>query len=780
MAQPVLQVDFLAGADGSDTWHTVTAAKFNFEDFKQRPDMYIKLLRQCAESTLSEGTEFKRLCYQDDDGDWCTLNEGMFEDALRFAGEVDAGYHSLQLRIIAEKQSAPKKPTPPQASSSSSSSSCAVTAPCLGDKIEVLLQTQDPSGKWVEVDGFTVDAGDALNMQDAFMAELERRAAAVHPSGCQSLKYVDEDGDWCILCKASLADAFCLSHPVEQRLDLRRLSLRLHPKPAGAAPAAAPAATPPAREAEAGRHEDVLLRELNKFAVDVDMRKLVPKLAAAALQIVVDSQLPELFPLLDMLVALRDGDLKAESVPTMLPQAVATVLEVPAEIRKELLSRFRVAAETAVDEVRAEQAQEKPAPVEVHVNVICDGCEMSPLIGARYKSLEHGDYDLCQACYDKEQRDSSRWVRVRSEVLGDVVGSYYGAGVEKQRVHWNIACDGCGMDPIRGSRFKALDINNYDLCETCMERSAAILEQAGHRFEEVAEDAVAGAAVGGVEAAEAKKRDAQPEEEPSDSPAGASSVDDAAVAEALAAIETLSADDLKRMVTSLLQHKDSAVRAAVASTLPFHAPILSALQPSADMDERPPEDQASEQAPTDGSWDLTPEEALEEEAAKLDAPVPETVQEHAKPEPAAQPSAKVVGVAPLIVGIEVQEDVGARGDISAELAAVLASAGASQAFRIGRVGVPTSTCTGDVPVCAKVVVKNDGAVPWPDTACLALVAGESWGFEHLPLGPLRPGRACGDRHGPHACAEGAAGHYALYLGDHGRGVRGVVGPALDP
>jgi len=96
-------------------------------------------------------------------------------------------------------------------------------------------------------------------------------------------------------------------------------------------------------------------------------------------------------------------------------------------------------------------------------------------------------------------------------------------------------------------------------------------------------------------------------------------------------------------------------------------------------------------------------------------------------------------VAPLIVGIEVQEDVGARGDISAELAAVLASAGASQAFRIGRVGVPTSTCTGDVPVCAKVVVKNDGAVPWPDTACLALVAGESWGFEHLPLGPLRPG-----------------------------------------
>eukprot|EP00898_Chlorokybus_atmophyticus_P005200 jgi/Chlat1/5681/Chrsp37S05486 len=39
-----------------------------------------------------------------------------------------------------------------------------------------------------------------------------------------------------------------------------------------------------------------------------------------------------------------------------------------------------------------------------HYNVQCDGCDKSPIEGARYKSLEKEDYDLCQACFDKEDR----------------------------------------------------------------------------------------------------------------------------------------------------------------------------------------------------------------------------------------------------------------------------------------------------------------------------------------------------------------------------------------
>jgi hypothetical protein len=33
--------------------------------------------------------------------------------------------------------------------------------------------------------------------------------------------------------------------------------------------------------------------------------------------------------------------------------------------------------------------------IEVHKNVTCDGCELSPILGARWKCSVCADYDLC-------------------------------------------------------------------------------------------------------------------------------------------------------------------------------------------------------------------------------------------------------------------------------------------------------------------------------------------------------------------------------------------------
>mmetsp|Transcript_11793 Transcript_11793/g.19361 ORF Transcript_11793/g.19361 Transcript_11793/m.19361 type:complete len:520 (-) Transcript_11793:161-1720(-) len=38
-----------------------------------------------------------------------------------------------------------------------------------------------------------------------------------------------------------------------------------------------------------------------------------------------------------------------------------------------------------------------------HHGVVCDGCNMSPILGPRYKSLSHPDYDLCQKCVMDKQ-----------------------------------------------------------------------------------------------------------------------------------------------------------------------------------------------------------------------------------------------------------------------------------------------------------------------------------------------------------------------------------------
>ena len=54
-----------------------------------------------------------------------------------------------------------------------------------------------------------------------------------------------------------------------------------------------------------------------------------------------------------------------------------------------------------------------------------------------------------------------------------------------EAVHDGISCDGCGMSPLRGVRYRCAMCPNFDLCTSCLTAAEANLAQPGRMFGDV-------------------------------------------------------------------------------------------------------------------------------------------------------------------------------------------------------------------------------------------------------------------------------------------------------
>ena len=121
--------------------------------------------------------------------------------------------------------------------------------------------------------------------------------------------------------------------------------------------------------------------------------------------------------------------------------------------------------------LRTAPKMEKKEKPEVHYHIICDGCKTTPIRGIRYKCKQCKDFDFCQDCYDKNKESHGHDFR---KILhppcrnrpGHPNKEYCNRGV----IHSKVMCDGCGMLPISGWRFKCSICDDYNLCENCEER----------------------------------------------------------------------------------------------------------------------------------------------------------------------------------------------------------------------------------------------------------------------------------------------------------------------
>ncbi|CAF4229667.1 unnamed protein product, partial [Rotaria sp. Silwood2] len=105
----------------------------------------------------------------------------------------------------------------------------------------------------------------------------------------------------------------------------------------------------------------------------------------------------------------------------------------------------------------------------IHSHITCDGCEMSPIKGDRYKCLFCPDVDFCQSCKSISRTNHDSNHQYNHPLLCIKDSSEYPKALylsNRGKInHKKSQCNSCFMKPIIGIRYKcACGIN---LCEKC-------------------------------------------------------------------------------------------------------------------------------------------------------------------------------------------------------------------------------------------------------------------------------------------------------------------------
>ena len=104
----------------------------------------------------------------------------------------------------------------------------------------------------------------------------------------------------------------------------------------------------------------------------------------------------------------------------------------------------------------------------IHVGVTCDHCFEQNIAGVRHRCSKCVDFDMCDACFAKDQHAHTHPVSSFMHFSSPVV-------------HTDVRCRGCQSQPLTGTRYECTSCKpSLNMCHTCWSTPAKHASQPRH------------------------------------------------------------------------------------------------------------------------------------------------------------------------------------------------------------------------------------------------------------------------------------------------------------
>lgn len=153
----------------------------------------------------------------------------------------------------------------------------------------------------------------------------------------------------------------------------------------------------------------------------LDPRKALPQLAVKTVEFLASHDISE-YP--DSLIQICEGNIS--HMQQCVSDGVGYSKAAPRHIKEEFISL----AQVWIMEIKQEGMAKTSA--ETHPNIICDLCEMSPIVGKRYASKINPNFDLCENCIQHD--NIALYDQIQGQVA-DVVSFSYSSASSGDHVH---------------------------------------------------------------------------------------------------------------------------------------------------------------------------------------------------------------------------------------------------------------------------------------------------------------------------------------------------------